>query len=157
MSRYDWDKAHPDRVRAIKRESAKRRYYANVERSRAIARFRARLWNARHPEQHRAQVKANKEKRRRADPERLKMSARIDASLRRARKRSVSTTRVDFDAICRRDKMRCYLCCRKVSLPQLEFDHVIPLAAGGRHHEDNIAVTHASCNNRKGAKTLTLF
>lgn len=31
-------------------------------------------------------------------------------------------------------------------------DHIIPVARGGRHREDNLQVTHAKCNLAKGAK-----
>lgn len=33
-------------------------------------------------------------------------------------------------------------------------DHVIPLSRGGAHSEDNIRVTHARCNLKKGTKLV---
>jgi len=44
----------------------------------------------------------------------------------------------------------CYLCREPLADP-VEFDHVIPLARGGRHVLANIKPTHARCNRVKGA------
>jgi HNH endonuclease len=44
----------------------------------------------------------------------------------------------------------CYLCGEPLADP-VEFDHVIPLARGGRHVLANIKPTHQRCNRVKGA------
>lgn len=75
----------------------------------------------------------------------------------RASKRTTRVERINFDQICKRDRMICHLCKKPVTRKQLHFDHVIPLAVGGPHIESNIAVAHAFCNISKGAKVLTLF
>lgn len=64
---------------------------------------------------------------------------------------------VDFEAIMQRDQMICHVCKHPVTKATLHFDHVIPLAAGGAHSQENIAVAHARCNQRKGTRVLTLF
>jgi len=76
---------------------------------------------------------------------------------RRARLRAAVVGPIDFERICQRDRMRCHLCKRRVSMKTLHFDHVIPLARGGAHAEENIAVSHRACNLKKQAKVLTLF
>jgi hypothetical protein len=77
---------------------------------------------------------------------------------RDSRKRGAAVVeRISYTRIMRRDAMRCHLCRKKVAGKQLEFDHVIPLAAGGEHTERNIAVSHRHCNRVKSAKVLTLF
>lgn len=53
--------------------------------------------------------------------------------------------------------MTCHIYRRRVALKNLNFDHVIPLAKGGLHVEENIAVAHKWCNARKSSKVLTLF
>jgi 5-methylcytosine-specific restriction endonuclease McrA len=34
-------------------------------------------------------------------------------------------------------------------------DHIVPIARGGGHTWENVAVSHATCNIRKGAKLLS--
>lgn len=54
-----------------------------------------------------------------------------------------------------RDKGVCHLCGQLAPAKSWHLDHIIPLAAGGPHSMDNVAVSHATCNIRKGAKLLT--
>ena len=37
---------------------------------------------------------------------------------------------------------------------ELDLDHIEPLELQGDHSEDNLAVAHRRCNQRKGTKTL---
>ncbi len=74
---------------------------------------------------------------------------------REARKRLTTVARVDYAAIWERDRGICYLCGLPVARENLHFDHIIPLARGGFHTDENIAVTHSWCNLRKGAKMPT--
>jgi 5-methylcytosine-specific restriction endonuclease McrA len=69
--------------------------------------------------------------------------------------------------IAERDGYRCHLCGRAVRMrakaphplsPSL--DHLVPLAAGGRHEPSNVALAHYACNVRRrefGAAQLLLF
>ena len=72
----------------------------------------------------------------------------------RARKLSAATGKVDYKAIIVRDKMICGICHKRVVRQDLAFDHIIPLTCGGSHTEDNIQVTHRSCNSAKGRGRL---
>lgn len=78
---------------------------------------------------------------------------RLDrGSVRRARERHNDARAVDRQAIIDRDQSRCYLC-GKVCLPhQIHLDHIVPLARGGAHRADNLAVACAQCNIMKGAR-----
>ena len=53
---------------------------------------------------------------------------------------------------------KCYICHEKVDLKlhedHLELDHIRPLRDGGPDQENNLALTHASCNRNKGASDL---
>jgi 5-methylcytosine-specific restriction endonuclease McrA len=52
----------------------------------------------------------------------------------------------------------CYLCGdTDLGRSDLHLDHVIPLSRGGPHTPDNVAWACATCNLRKGAKTLEEF
>ena len=53
---------------------------------------------------------------------------------------------------------KCYICHGMVDLKlhedHLELDHIRPLRDGGPDQENNLALTHASCNRNKGASDL---
>ena len=53
---------------------------------------------------------------------------------------------------------RCYICRQTIDLQlhegSLEFDHIEPLAAGGKDTDTNLALTHSTCNRNKGASDL---
>ena len=53
---------------------------------------------------------------------------------------------------------RCYICRTPIDLQlhdgSLEFDHIEPLAVGGRDTDTNLALTHSTCNRNKGASDL---
>ncbi len=52
----------------------------------------------------------------------------------------------------------CFICRESIDLQlhdgSLEFDHIEPLAVGGKDTEINLALTHSSCNREKGASDL---
>jgi 5-methylcytosine-specific restriction endonuclease McrA len=52
-----------------------------------------------------------------------------------------------------RDDNRCQYCGRVFSVTQLTFDHVLPVARGGRKAWDNIVTCCIACNRRKGDRT----
>ncbi len=57
---------------------------------------------------------------------------------------------IDYKRILERDGMFCYICEKGITPEQkIHFDHVIPLARGGPHSENNIKVAHQICNLRK--------
>lgn len=71
------------------------------------------------------------------------------------RRRANGSDRVDYAAILERHGMICHICRGAIpSLAVLHFDHVIPLAKGGRHTAENIRPSHALCNLRKSDKIL---
>lgn len=49
-----------------------------------------------------------------------------------------------------RDHHRCQYCGTRLAPAQLTFDHVVPVARGGRKDWDNIVTCCISCNRRKG-------
>jgi len=57
-----------------------------------------------------------------------------------------------------RQSSRCFIDDKPIDLVlhqgQLDIDHVIPLEEGGADAENNLALTHASCNRSKGASDL---
>jgi predicted nucleic acid-binding Zn ribbon protein len=49
-----------------------------------------------------------------------------------------------------RDGSRCHLCGKKCRPEEIHLDHVVPLSQGGSHDPENLRVSHAVCNLRKG-------
>lgn len=81
--------------------------------------------------------------------EKGKISSCVSASNRRARVRNQIPDTADFEKI-----RQIYAECRKISdetgIPH-EVDHIIPIAKGGFHHQDNLQIITQEQNRRKGA------
>jgi 5-methylcytosine-specific restriction endonuclease McrA len=101
-------------------------------------------------ENHPQQIAESRAQYRRANPE----AVAAHTQRRRARQAGAYVGDVDFKRIYKRDRDICYLCGRKVKKSERHLDHVIPLSRGGAHSEDNIRVTHARCNLKKGVKLV---
>ena len=52
-----------------------------------------------------------------------------------------------------RDRHRCQYCGHGAPMSELTFDHVIPVAHGGRKDWENIVTCCINCNRRKGGRT----
>lgn len=52
-----------------------------------------------------------------------------------------------------RDHYRCQYCGHSAPTSELTFDHLIPVAQGGRKDWENIVTCCVSCNRRKGGRT----
>jgi len=52
-----------------------------------------------------------------------------------------------------RDNYTCQYCSETMSTSELTFDHVVPVAQGGRKDWENIVTCCISCNRRKGGRT----
>lgn len=141
----------------LQRSADQKRYRSDPEFYRAKARASHRRCYARNPKLALEKAKRYHAEWKARDPEGYRRNQRASCRTHRARKKGAATERVDYERICRRDRMRCHICKRRVQKDQLHFDHVIPLAAGGAHAESNIAVSHAKCNHSKNARVLTLF
>lgn len=131
-----WVKNNPDKVRANK----KRQYIKH--RSVKIANAAA------YAQQHPDRVLHYKNKWDRAN----RVKRREIKHRRRAREYTTRVGKVDYAAIWERDHGICHICQAPVNPADLHYDHIVPLAKGGAHIAENIAVSHARCNLRKGAK-----
>lgn len=123
-------KRDPEKFRASERE-----YYArNIEHSRKRARASAkRNYAKRKP----AVVAANK--------------------LRRARMKGADGEPVRILRVAERDDWRCHLCGGDVTRENWSLDHLAPLARGGSHTYENIALAHRLCNVRRGVRPVHEF
>ena len=172
-----WNRANPDKVAAYRRrnyllhrpqriESQTKYQAAHREkiRARMKAYFHARYLKNRaeilrktnqyiksHPE-----VRAAVARRWRARHPDYQSAANAKA---RARKKDASGTDRGVDAMIRkwrREKtFRCYYCGHKFKTEFLHVDHVVALAAGGKHIRANLARSCIRCNVRKGARAIS--
>lgn len=130
-----WQRANPETVSAINLR------YREANRGKKAE--DARRWRQANPE--RAAEKARRW--RQANPLRInQLNAR-----RRALIKGATIGDVSYPRILERDGYVCHICGGYVAPDGLQFDHIIPLSRNGTHSEDNIAVSHASCNARKWA------
>jgi 5-methylcytosine-specific restriction endonuclease McrA len=73
---------------------------------------------------------------------------------RRARLASAFVEVVDYKDVLRAANGRCGICSGPLG-DSVHFDHIVPLARGGKHQRSNIQAAHPRCNLRKGAKSLS--
>jgi len=108
----------------------------------------ARAWRRWHYEQNAARYKLKTRSWRRAHRDRVLVYHRA----RRTRTRVVWP--IDFDGLYAAYCGRCGICDQAVERAVVSWDHVVPLAKGGMHCEENLQPTHLSCNVRKGTSPL---
>jgi 5-methylcytosine-specific restriction endonuclease McrA len=65
-------------------------------------------------------------------------------------KRHVRFSRINLMA---RDNFQCQYCSRRPSRSELNLDHVVPRAHGGRSTWENVVTSCLDCNRRKGGRT----
>lgn len=65
-------------------------------------------------------------------------------------KRGVKFSRIN---VLTRDKFTCQYCGRKLSMRELNYDHVVPKRCGGKTEWENIVTSCYPCNSRKAGRT----
>jgi 5-methylcytosine-specific restriction endonuclease McrA len=102
-------------------------------------------WRADHPEAWKAaRSKAQKSARGKA-------TAALSKKTRRAREEGTRTGTISVKGVYLRYGMRCSICDKPIELQvEATIDHVVPLARGGTHTEDNLRPAHRRCNAWKG-------
>jgi 5-methylcytosine-specific restriction endonuclease McrA len=49
----------------------------------------------------------------------------------------------------------CWVCGQAVAPEEATLEHIKPLSEGGSSHLENLAISHATCNNRRHARRAT--
>jgi 5-methylcytosine-specific restriction endonuclease McrA len=80
---------------------------------------------------------------------RIPAVGRLTGKMRREKK-DVKFSRVN---VYQRDEYRCQYCGHRPTPKELNYDHVLPRARGGRTEWTNIATSCVECNRRKGNRT----
>lgn len=65
--------------------------------------------------------------------------------------------KIPIDVVFKRDDGTCHLCWKPVERSEASRDHIKPKSLGGRMVYDNIALSHASCNSRRGSLSVDVF
>lgn len=71
---------------------------------------------------------------------------------RRAREVAATIGKIDLKQILRESEGVCGICRQPIGDGPFHFDHIMPLARGGAHAQNNIQVAHPRCNLMKSAK-----
>lgn len=112
-----------------------------------MAPYRTKEKDAKNRERRRETIRENNK--RYSQTEKGKISSCLRSSNRRARLRNQLPEDADFDKI-----KQIYAECRRISketgIPH-EVDHIIPIAKGGLHHQDNLQILTMNENRQKGA------
>lgn len=156
-----WRKISPkhreyvERNREKERERLHRRYLANRERVKALAK----AWNDAHREhvleRNKRYYEANRKRMAEWQREYYEQNREAyfrRAAERRALKRTTQTEPVSHSVVFERDQGLCGLCGEPVSPSDWHLDHIVPLSLGGPHTYDNVQVAHPRCNLTKGVK-----
>lgn len=148
----EYDHRYYAEHREHKKKCSRQWREANKERERELSR----RWYAAHYEEEREHLrmrrKANPEYQgqwQKANPDKVREISRRY----RAHKRNATIGPIDEAAIYKRDKV-CIYCGAD---EDLTIDHLTPLARGGSHTQDNLAVACRRCNSAKGTKTYEEF
>lgn len=151
-----WHEANSDRRNA----EAAERYQDHRDRRRE----QIKAWSKAHPEVRRRSAVESYLRNRDAVLERTRERARANpearteaARRRRARLAKATVGEIDLAALWVDCDGTCYLCGEAINAGlahpdpmSKSLDHILPLAKGGAHAQENLAWTHTRCNVRKG-------
>lgn len=150
-----WYYDNPDRVRETRQEWQR----ANRDSINAKAREERRLNGDK--------MRAREERYREQNPERIRAIKRkwkknnpdADRNYRERRRMRLygsdaPAQKIDRNKVIERDNAICHLCWMPCELEDIHLDHIVPVAKGGSHTYNNIAVSHSWCNQRKADKIV---
>lgn len=75
----------------------------------------------------------------------------------RARSGGVNFTGKEWLELCEKSRWRCKYCGRRLNIKTVVQEHMTPLSRGGLNHIGNLAVACATCNRRKGVRTVAEY
>lgn len=159
--------ANPERNRARAKEwrdanlekakETKRRYHID---NKDTIRDRVRAWRQANPDRHNASnrrwaaahpdaTRENRQQWKRQNPDHYR-ALRAIARHRRAGLMKEARHEIVLRAdVFSRDNGVCHICQLPANPLRWELDHIVPIAQGGPHATDNVAVSHPWCNRRK--------
>lgn len=123
-------------------ERAKKWQRDNPERTKAK--------NQKHYQENREERTAKVKEWQLANPEKVREIMRLARGKRRAKIKGSSVGKIDFAAVIERGNGACGICGKPIT-GRFDYDHIIPIAAGGPHITDNMQIAHGTCNRKKAA------
>lgn len=145
--------ASAPRYKAKKADSDKRWAQANRDKTRANQ--RRFYWRHSEAEKLRSRLRSPEKRSEINDRYRRRNLAKFAAkeNKRRAIKAATQIGQVDYDRVVREADGVCGICKAEIAHDdKTHIDHIVPLARGGSHTQDNIQLAHARCNIKKGAR-----
>lgn len=124
-------RASQERKKAIN-ALAKKKYYADVEKSRNYAKEFARAWRKKNL-----------------------VKSRLSAHKGRARRRGAkieTITQKQIEDLFAKQRGRCAICTSKIDIETKHIDHIVAIAKGGKHEILNLQLTCPRCNMSKHDK-----
>lgn len=88
------------------------------------------------------------------NPDRSKKLQHAISQRHNARKRGSTIGPIDYDKILIESCGLCGICLLPLG-NRIDYDHIVPLARGGTHTQDNIQATHSICNRCKNARLMS--
>lgn len=87
-----------------------------------------------------------------ADLERARSRTARGSSRRRG---ALGGSRLGPAALLKKSSGVCYLCSAPLTKYDMHIEHIIPIAKGGTHTDENLAAACATCNSRKDDKIVS--
>lgn len=151
-----WRARNPDNALYQKQY---REHYSSIEENREAARLNANLWRKNNPEQKKKSnqhhYENNKARYRELNKlwmaENLERHREYQRRYQSGRKAKTPSGIVNFDEVIDRCNNVCGICGGAIE-GKFHFDHIIPIAANGKHETDNIQQSHPRCNLVKNAR-----
>jgi len=135
-------------------ESHKKQHAAQMKRWRETHREEKAAQGRRWYETHKKKTIVRARHWSKAHPEQRRVIAYRGLTKRRARLAQVAYEPIDQDMIFAHDSYRCVYC---GSAENLTLDHIVPVARGGTHTENNLVTACLHCNISKGMKPLIVW
>ena len=140
--------ANKDRLNALHRE-----WYIKNQQGTDELREYKRQWYIEHynPEE------ANRKSKIYRQSEEGKMKRRLAKHQRRTIEKEGNITIAEINNLLSNANNICAYCRKNIPEGKLQFDHIIPLIKGGKHHIDNLAISCEPCNKSKSSRDLDVF
>jgi 5-methylcytosine-specific restriction endonuclease McrA len=147
-----WRAAHPGRTRAMNKKC----YLTNLARNPGQYRGYARKWRQNNPERSKEIGRNCYANNKRVYCDKAKDWRKRNPNLvlqfghaRRARKQAATVEDCTIKITILKKTRFCHWCCTPLIPKTVTIDHVVPLARGGKHCNDNLVAACKSCNTSK--------
>lgn len=141
--------AHSRDAKSRERESWKQ-YHAEYKKQHALE---ISNWHANNYKRNRIEILTRNDKWLKSNPDK----ARVYVQNRRNRKSGGKLTSGLVLRLMEQQQGKCVYCKRELSETGYDMDHIMPLAKGGKHEDENIQLLCPTCNGRKHAKLPEFF